>query len=325
MVSSRFTRLVGCGLPLQQAGMGANASPELAAAVSEAGGLGMLGTSRGGMGPGVMKARLDRVKFLTARPFGVNFIASPSHVNGEQVRPELDLDCVSIAARAASVVEFFYGSPNPRLVEIVHAGGALACWQVGSVEEAVQAEAAGCNLIVAQGIEAGGHVRGKTALPMLVAQILQAVRIPVLAAGGIGTAEDVTAALKMGADGVRAGTRFLAAKEADVNADYVAALIGAVAEDAVYTMKFHVGFPDAPHRVLRSCIAAAEAFEGDVVGHSMRMDGTQGQVRRFATMTLHTGTTGTISAMPLWAGQSVGAVSRVQPAAEIVRELTAAI
>ena len=107
---------------------------------------------------------------------------------------------------------------------------------------------------------------------------------------------------------MRVGTRFLVASMADVHPEHVAALIAAVAEDTVYTMRFHVGFPDAPHRVPRSFIAAAEAFDGQVVGHSMRMDGTQGQVRRFATITLHAGTTGTISAMPMWAGQSVGIV-----------------
>jgi NAD(P)H-dependent flavin oxidoreductase YrpB (nitropropane dioxygenase family) len=325
MASTGFMRLVGCSLPVQQAGMGSIASPELAAAVSEAGGLGMLGTARVGMNAGVLTTLLRRVKALTTRPFGVNFIVSPSHIDGRQVRPVLDLDCVAIAAQAAQVVEFFYGDPDPRLVEIAHAGGALASWQVGSVEEAVQAERAGCDIVVVQGIEAGGHVRGTTALNTLLAESLGAVRVPVLAAGGIGTASDVAAALKAGADGVRLGTRFVAALEAEAHPAYVAALIDAGAEDTVWTMAFHVGFPDAPHRVLQRCIAAAEAFDGDVVGESLRMDGTRGPIRRFATSTVGAGTTGTIEAMPLWAGKSVGAVTHVQPAAEILREVTTAM
>jgi NAD(P)H-dependent flavin oxidoreductase YrpB (nitropropane dioxygenase family) len=265
---------------------------------------------------------LDRVKALTSRPFGVNFIVSASHIGGQQVRPELDLDCVALAARASRVVEFFYGEPDPELVAIAHDGGALACWQVGSPEEAVQAEQAGCDFIVAQGIGAGGHVRGTTPLQALLPLVIAAVKVPIVASGGIGTAQDVSAALEAGADGVRVGTRFLAASEAQTHPEYVDALIGAAAEDAVYTKTFHVGFPDAPHRVLRSCIDAAQAFKGDQVGEAVRMDGTRGLVRRFGTATVDAVTSGTIAAMPLWAGQSVGAVTRVQPAAEILRELT---
>ncbi len=246
---------------------------------------------------------------------------APIFLNGTSTRPPLDLKCIEIAAQAAKVVEFFYGEPERRLVEMAHAGGALACWQVGSQEEAVAAARAGCDFVVAQGIEAGGHVRGTTPTMTLLSEVIPAVGIPVLAAGGIGTGRAMAAALAAGADGVRVGTRFVAAAEAAVHPEYVAALIGAEAHDTAYTTAFSIGWPDAPHRVLRSSIAAAEAFQGDAIGETSRLDGTRMPIVRFQVGVPGRTTTGAIEAMSLWAGESVGAVKRVQPAAEIVREL----
>jgi NAD(P)H-dependent flavin oxidoreductase YrpB (nitropropane dioxygenase family) len=321
MLATRFTELVGCAMPIQQAGMGAAAPPELAAAVSQAGALGMLGTARPGLTATTLADLLATLRSLTDKPFGVNFIVAPIFLNGTSTRPPLDLKCIEIAARAAKVVEFFYGEPDRRLVEMVHAGGALACWQAGSREEAVAAARAGCDFVVAQGIEAGGHVRGTTPTMTLLSEVIAAVDIPVLAAGGIGTGQAMAAALAAGADGVRIGTRFVAAVEAAAHPQYVAALIRAEAQDTAYTEAFSVGWPDAPHRVLRSAIASAEAFQGDVIGEWSSLDGTRMPIRRFQVGVADNTTTGTIEAMPLWAGESVGAVKRVQHAAEIVQEL----
>lgn len=131
-MQTRFTELVGCRLPIQLAGMGAAATPELTAAVSNAGALGMLGTARPGLGPATLKALLDQVLSLTASPFGVNFLVEPGY--------DTDRRCFELAARSAKVVEFFYGEPDPGLVAITHDGNALACWQVGSRVEAVAAQ-----------------------------------------------------------------------------------------------------------------------------------------------------------------------------------------
>jgi nitronate monooxygenase len=121
---------------------------------------------------------------------------------------------------------------------------------------------------------------------------------------------------------VRVGTRFVAAAEAGVHPEYVAALITAEAQDTAYTEAFSVGWSNAPHRVLRSSIAAAEAFqEGDAIGETSRLDGTRMPIVRFQTGVPDKTTTGAIGAMSLWAGESVGSVKRVQPAAEILREL----
>ena len=145
---------------------------------------------------------------------------------------------------------------------------------------------------------------------------------PQLAAGGIGTRRQLAAVLTAGADGARIGTRFVAAEEAEAHPAYVQALIAARAEDSVCTTTFYVGWPDTPHRVLRSSVTAANAFEGEIVGERVR-DGVRMPVQRFECVTPLSSDTGAVEAMPLWAGESVDGVRRMQPAADIVRELAA--
>lgn len=317
MLTTRFTRLVGCAVPIQQAGMGAAAPPELVAAVSEAGAFGMLGTARAGLIATTFAGLLEQTRQLTARPFGVNFIMRPGSVAAASAR-----EFIEQAAKVCRVVEFFYTDPSAEFVRIVHDHGALVSWQVGSREEAVAAADIGCDLIVAQGIEAGGHVRGTVGLLSLLSDVLDAVpSVPVLAAGGIGTGRAMAAALAAGADGVRVGTRFVASEEAGVHPTYANALVAARAQDSVYGRTFHVGWPEAPHRALRSAIDAAEAFHGEIVGKVVGLDGTEVAVPRFGSRVPDRTATGEVAAMSLWAGQSVGAVKRVLPAREVIREL----
>jgi len=309
MLTTRFTRLVGCSVPVQQAGMGGVATPELAAAVATAGGLGMIGAVR--LPPAFLAAALDHLGQLTRGVFGVNFLM-----------PFLDPACVAIAAAKVRVVEFFYGEPSAALVREVHAGGALAAWQVGSCDEAKAAVAAGCDFVVAQGTEAGGHVRGRLALLPLLDQVLDAVSVPVVAAGGIGTARGMAAMLAAGADAVRVGTRFVAAAESAAHPLYKQALVAARAEDTVLTEAFSVMWPGAPHRVLRSAVAAAESLPADALAGETQVAGARLPLPRFAVPTPTHFATGHIEAMALYAGESVGAVRVVQPAADILRELT---
>jgi NAD(P)H-dependent flavin oxidoreductase YrpB (nitropropane dioxygenase family) len=117
----------------------------------------------------------------------------------------------------------------------------------------------------------------------LLSAVLDSVRdVPVLAAGGIGNGRAMAAALAAGADGVRVGTRFVATEEAGVHPVYTDALIAARAEDSVYTQTFHVGWPEAPHRALRSAIDAAAAFQGDVVARVTGLDGVESPCRASA-------------------------------------------
>jgi len=288
---TRLTELFGCRHPLQQAGMGGFTSPALAIAVAEAGGLGML---TGTVGSDALAAQLDAVP--VGATVGVNFLM-----------PFLDRAAVSVAATRCPLVEFFWGDPTRELIEHVHAGGARAGWQIGTADEARAAVDAGCDVVVAQGVEAGGHVRGTIGLLPLLDAVRAAVDVPVIAAGGIGTGRAMAAALAAGADGVRVGTRFVAATESIAHPDYVDALVAATAEDTVLTTAFGEGWPDAPHRVLRSAVDAGESL---------------GSAQSWTPDWPTTAYTSPVGARALYAGQSVGAVRGRQPAAAIIAELT---
>ena len=301
---SRFTDLAGCLVPIQQAGMGITAGAELAAAVAHAGGLGML--SGAATSEPILSEELDTCRDLAV---GVNFLV-----------PFLDPGLLELAARRARIVEFFYGDPDADLVRVAASHGALVGWQAGSSDEAVAAARAGCGYVVAQGVEAGGHVRGTTPLAELLPLVRDAVDIPVVAAGGIGDRAAAQKAMDAGADAVRVGTRFVASAEANAHVLYVDALIAAHADDTVLTTSFGLGWPDAPHRVLRSCVEAAGSLDGETAGE-MTLAGHRVPVARFLAAPPTRDATGRIDAMALYAGRSVDHVRRTQPAAEIVREL----
>lgn len=306
MRTTRFTELVGCTIPIQQAGMGGVATAELAAAVANAGALGMIGAVR--LSPAYLSVMLDQLRQQTRGVFGVNFLM-----------PFLDRECVAIAAARSRVVEFFYDDPDAALVKMVHDGGALACWQIGSRDEALRAVDAGCDFVVAQGVEAGGHVRGSIGLLPLLDQVLPDVSAPVVAAGGIGSPRSMAAALAAGAAAVRVGTLFVTAIESNAHPLYKEALTRARAEDTVLTEAYSANWPNAPHRVLRSCIAAAQKLPEGTVAET-EISGKPLPIARFATPAPLRTTTGNIEALALYAGESVNH-ARVRPAGEIVREL----
>ena len=274
--STRFSDLVGCRLPLQLAAMGGVGTAELAEAVSAAGGLGMVPS-------GVASAGECGVNFL------MPFAPGP--------------DGIHEVAKTARVVEFFYGDPDRNLVRAAHRGGALAGWQVGAADEARAAEEAGCDYIVAQGIEAGGHVRGHQLLAEVLAEVRVAVRVPVVAAGGVASARRFAEVMAMGADAVRVGTRFVTSPESGAHPDYVAALLAADGDDTVLTGWFNEGWPDAPHRVLRSALERA------------RDSGWR------ATVPPYRGVERSPGDMAMYAGQGVGDVIASLPAREVVADL----
>ena len=253
---------------------------------------------------------LDALNAQT-RAYGVNLIQAI-----------LDPDAFDVATEKAPLVELYIGEPDPSLIDRIHRGGALACRQVVSADEARAAQDEGCDLVVARSIEAGGRAKGGIGMIPLLDSVLQAVDIPVVAAGGVGSGRGVAAALAAGAAAVRLGTRFLAAEEARTHPVYLDALLAARAEDTVLTDAFSVDGPPSPHRVLRSALEAASAYDGDVVGE-MHVFGERRQVRRFSADNPADNATGRIEAMALYAGESAGSVRQVQPAAEIVAEIAA--
>ena len=198
----------------------------------------------------------------------------------------------------------------------------MVSWQVGSLAEAVAAERAGCDFIVVQGTEAGGHVRGETSLLPLLSLVLDVARVPVVAAGGIATARSLAGVLACGSGGARIGTRFVAATESGAHPSYVKALLASSAADTCLTEAFSVMWPNAPHRVLRSAIAAAEVLTEDVIGEAHYAEQLF-PVHRFSAFAPTSATTGHIDAMALYAGESVTNVTSVEPAAAIVAELVA--
>jgi NAD(P)H-dependent flavin oxidoreductase YrpB (nitropropane dioxygenase family) len=218
--------------------MGGVGTRKLAAAVAGAGGLGMV---------------CDRGFTPPSGLCGTNFSLYELDASGVPT-----IDQIGEAASVSGIVEFCYRDPLPELVEAVHREGALTGWQVGSAAEAQAAEECGCDYVVAQGIEAGGHVRGTEPLEQVLVSVREAVAVPVLAAGGVASPERFAAVMRLGADPVRVGTRFVVCPESRAHSRYVQAILEANGDDAtVLTEWFSEGWENAPHRVLTAALDAA--------------------------------------------------------------------
>jgi NAD(P)H-dependent flavin oxidoreductase YrpB (nitropropane dioxygenase family) len=299
-----------------QAPVGPAATPALVAAVSEAGGIGSLGASW--TEADMLRSQIGEIRRLTERPFCANLVLAFEQAE----RLEL------ILAEGVELISFSWGV-DAALVSRAHAAGAAVMAQAGSAAEARAAIDAGCDVIVAQGIEAGGHVQGDVGVLALVAELSGTLAVPVLAAGGIADARGVRAAMAAGAAGAMIGTRFLATPEADIHPDWAARLLAASAADTVLTGLFDGGWPDAPHRVLRNSTyrawddagrppAGARPGEGEIVA---RHGGVE--IERYAADEPRRDTTGDLEAMCLYAGQGVGLVTAVEPAADVVSRMAA--
>jgi nitronate monooxygenase len=312
-----FCDLVGIELPIIQAPMGSASCPALAAAVSNAGGLGMLALSW--TKPDDVRRAIRETRALTQRPFGVNLVLD---------WPEEERLAICLQEKVR-VVSFLFGDPRP-LVEQCHAAGALVGITIGSAEEASAAVKDGADFVVAQGLEAGGHLAGQVATMPLVRVVVKAVApTPVVAAGGIADGEGLAAALVLGASAAWMGTRFLASHESTIHLRFRELLLAAKESDTVYTQLFDVvGWPGRPHRVLRNKTvntweAAGKPPSGERPGEHELVATSQsrGPIVRYQTATPPADATGDIDALSLYAGQSVGLVDKAQSAADIVREI----
>lgn len=311
---------LGIEHPIVQAPIGSASCPELAAAVAEAGGLGMLAVTWRSLES--THQAIERTCKLTDRPFAVNLVldeATTHHPTDEHLAACLDA--------GASVVSLSFGDPAPH-VEQVHAADATLLASVGTAAEARAAEEAGVDVIVAQGWEAGGHVQSEVATMPLVPRVADAVDVPVVAAGGISDGRGVAAVLALGADGAWLGTRFVATEEANVARAYRDRVTDADESDTFYGELFDGGWPGTPHRVLRnSTVEEWEAHgrpapgerpgEGEEVGRY-----PNGQpVERYGNDIPIGGMEGDLETMALYAGQSAGGVGEVQSAETVVKEL----
>lgn len=320
--------LLGIRYPILCAGMGFAAGPELAAAVSQAGGFGVIGGA-GGTPRDVLSRRVADARALTRSPIGANLIIEQTEPDDEAwLRGQI----AALAEMGVAAVVLFWGDPQP-YVKVAHDRGLKVLIQVGSVDEATAAAATGVDAVIAQGFEAGGHVRGTTSIWDLVPATVRAVEpLPVLASGGIGDGAGIARALQLGAQGVSLGTRFVACDEFRGHPAYKQRIVDGRAEDTVYNSLYDVWWPNAPHRTLRNkTVAEWEAAgsppsgsrpgEGTSIGHYLNSAGEQIDWPRYAIGVAGPDFDGDIEYAPLWAGTSVSVVTDIKPAAEIMSDL----
>jgi nitronate monooxygenase len=321
---------LGVEYPVLSVGFGMGAGPELAAAVSNAGGFGVLG----GLPPEEIPPVVEATRKLSERPFGVNVIIaeleSPAGDEEDKawVREQVE---TAIEQRVAAVV-LFWGDPAP-FVAAAHDAGVKLLVQVGSVAEAEHAAAAGVDAVIVQGVEAGGHVRGTTSIWELLPAAVEAVQpVPVLASGGIGDGSGLARALELGAQGVSLGTRFVASDEAWIHPAHKQRIVESTAEDTVLSALFDTWWPGAPSRTLRNRTFeeweaagrpphGSRAGEDTLIGTRRLTSGHVQEWPRYAVGLMPPTFEGDVEAVPLHVGESCSVVHDVKPAGRIVADL----
>jgi NAD(P)H-dependent flavin oxidoreductase YrpB (nitropropane dioxygenase family) len=326
--------MLGIDVPILCAGMGSVAGPELVAAVSEAGGLGVLGVS--GSSPEGVRSRIVATRELTSRPIGVNVIIDEEGwATSTEDRELLLAEVVAAVDERVAAVVLFWGDPAP-YVELARGSHVPMLVQVGSLAEAEEAAAAGVDGIIVQGVEAGGHVRGTSSIWELLPAVAEAVpSLPVLASGGIGDGAGIARALQLGAQGVSLGTRFVASEESAAHPGYKRRIVESTARDTVYTEDLYdIHWPGAPTRTLRNRTfdewdAAGRPSpghrpgEGTTVGRLRLPSGETYELPRYGGAgSPLVSFEGDLDYQAMWAGESVEVVHDVLPAAEIVRRLS---
>jgi nitronate monooxygenase len=315
---TRVCELMGIELPIFGAGTGSIATAELAAAVTNAGGLGMTGAA--GDPADVIVARIRRIRELTDGPIGVNVIL--------QLQPATAVS--AILEEGVDVLATGFGDPAP-WVESAHVAGAKILHRCESAAEAQAAAAAGVDVLIAQGSDSGGHT-GAVPTFSLVPQIVDAAGgCPVLAAGGVADGRGLAAALALGADGVLIGTCLVASEESGAHPAYKQRIVDATAGDSVLTDVFEIGWPGLPERALRN--ATIDAWEAEreprvrpsdrpieVIARRPLAAGDL-EIPRWWVDTPHVGDLGAVEDMALYAGPAAGLVRTVLPAGEIVRRI----
>ncbi len=275
--------------------MGGVAGPDLAATVSNAGGLGHLGGIRRSAED--VRTWIRQTRELTDRPFGINLVPKGPGPDGFEAQLAVVLE------EKPKVLSLFWGDFS-KVIPRARDAGIVTMVQVGSVEEACKAVGDGADIVIAQGIESGGHVRGTLGLMSFLPALLRvAGSVPVLAAGGIASREGINIVLDLGAAGAWIGTRFVATTESLAHDIYKKRLIDAGTDDTVHNHFYSYGWPiGTPYRVIRPNKKSLLKW---VAGGARRVDNNTHAER-----------------ISLYAGQGVGLIDNILPAAEVVRELS---
>jgi nitronate monooxygenase len=313
MLRTRITERFGIRYPIMSAPMsGGHSNGRLAAAVSEAGGLGMFGGTHR-EGPDWVRQQIEYVRSRTDRPFGVGFITQFMPFFQENLRVALELN--------VPVIAFSFGDPTAWVAQAKGAGATVIC-QVQDMEGALIAEGAGSDVLVAQGNEAGGHTGTMSLLPFLARVVDRFKQLPVLAAGGIGDGRTFAEALASGADGAWLGTAFLASAESDATGAYKQRIVESNGEDTVFSEAFDIidhaafGIPEWPQGI--GARAYRNRFAEEWHG---RIDELRQRAEEIAPAYRDGVANNDPAYMTLLMGQSAAFVDGVRPAEAIIRSI----
>ncbi|MBN2822751.1 MAG: enoyl-[acyl-carrier-protein] reductase FabK [Coriobacteriia bacterium] len=294
---TRLTRLLGIEYPIIQGGMAWTATAELAAAVSNGGGLGIIGA--GHMPTEILRDEIRRAKSLTDKPFGVNLMLLTPHID-EIVEMVLEEGVHAVTTGAGNPAKYMKGLKE-RGIKVITV--------VPSVALAKRMESIGADAVIGEGMEAGGHI-GELTTMVLTPQLADALSIPVIAAGGIADGRAFVAAFALGAEGVQIGTRFMCAEECTIHPDAKARIIKAKDRDTVVT-GYSTGHPV---RVLKNKLSRQlEALDRDNKPEELEKLGSG----KLALAMKH----GDVDLGSVMAGQVAAMVCKIQPAAEIIGEI----
>jgi nitronate monooxygenase len=311
-----LVQILDCEWPVLGAGMGGVARHRLAAAISNAGGFGCLGMVR--EPPERVRAEIEAYRRLSDRPFAVNLIPAATERGLLEAQVEVCL------ALSVPVMALFWDL-DAELVRRLKDRGLRVIQQIGSAAEAEAALHAGVDVLIAQGMEAGGHVRGQVSIFALLPEVVALSPVPVVAAGGIASGQALVAALALGAQGVSCGSAFLATHEANAHAHHKKRLIESSATDTLLTEKFFRNWPmPAPVRVLRNAVTEGRR-DALYAQRSTPVIGAQdgAPVYLFSTDSPLEDATGSIDDMAIYAGQSCGQIRDLRSAGDRLRQLVA--
>ncbi|MGB4843642.1 MAG: nitronate monooxygenase [Ferruginibacter sp.] len=299
-MQNRITRLFNIEYPIVQAGMIWASGWRLASAVSNAGGLGLIGS--GSMYPDVLREHIQKCKAATKNPFGVNV---------PLLYPDIDKHIQIIIEEKVPIV--FTSAGNPKTwTAVLKEKGITVVHVVSSSKFALKAQEAGCDAVVAEGFEAGGHNgREETTTMVLIPAVCDAVTIPVIAAGGIATGRQMLAAMVLGADGVQVGSRFVASPEASSHAEFKNLVINAREGDTQLSLKALT-----PVRLLKNNFYNQVAEAEKKCASAEELQNLLGRGRAKKGMF-----EGNLDEGELEIGQVSAIIKNIQPAAEILKEI----